>query len=146
VFLRPYKGAGHRVPVSLKLPSDLPEGNYTATVGDDVLNARLTLRENPTLSNPSTLEQVFEAVRLQTSVQRTNLVLRVPVRQGGVALNGKMLPDLPPSMVQILGNSRRTGAQTVTSALVSRQPTEWVIQGSDTVRFQVVRHKKTMDD
>jgi hypothetical protein len=146
VFLRPYKGVGQRVPVSLKLPSDLPEGSYTATVGDDVLNARLTLRENPTLANPSTLEQVFEAVRLQTSVHRTNLVMRVPVRQGGVALNGKMLPDLPPSMVQILGNSRRTGAQTVTNALVSRQPTKWVIQGSDTVRFQVVRHKKTMDD
>jgi hypothetical protein len=146
VFLRPYKGARQRVPVSLKLPSDLPEGAYVATVGDDLLNARLTLRENPTLSNPSTLDQVFEAVRLQTSVQRTNLVLRLPVPQAGVALNGKMLPDLPPSMVQILGNSRRTGAQTVTSVLVSRQPTEWVIQGSDTVRFQVVRHKKTKDE
>jgi hypothetical protein len=146
VFLRPYKGVGQRVPVSLKLPSDLPEGTYVATVGDDLLNARLTLRENPTLSNPSTLDQVFEAVRLQTSVQRSNLVLRVPVAQAGVALNGKMLPDLPPSMVQILGTSRRTGAQTVTGALVSRRPTEWVIQGSDTIRFHVVRHKKTTDE
>jgi hypothetical protein len=146
VFLRPYKGACQRVPVSLKLPSDLPQGRYVATVGDDLLNARLTLRENPTLSNPSTLDQVFEAVRLQTSVQRTNLVLRVPVPQSGVALNGKLLPDLPASMVEILGNSRRTGAQTVNSALVSRRPTEWVIQGSETVRFQVVRHKKTTDE
>ena len=111
VFLRPYKGAGQRVAVSLKLPSDLPEGRYVATLGDDLLNARLALRENPTLSNPSTLEQVFETVRLQTSVRRTNLVLRVPVPQAGVALNGKLLPDLPASMVQILGNSRRTGAR-----------------------------------
>ncbi|MGH7223407.1 MAG: SpoIVB peptidase S55 domain-containing protein, partial [Gemmataceae bacterium] len=145
VFLRPYKGAGQRVQVALKLPSDLPEGRYVATIGDDLLNARLTLRENPILSNPSTLEQVFEAVRLQTSVQRTNLVLRVPVPHSGVALNGKMLPDLPASMVQILGNSRRTGAQTVNSALVSRRPTAWVIQGSETVRFHVVKHKKIMD-
>lgn len=145
VFVRPYKGPRRRVPVLLKLPSDLPEGTYVATVGDDLLNARLRLREDPTLSNPSNLDQVFAAVRLQTNVRRANLVLRVPVPRTGVALNGKMLPDLPASMVQILGNSRRTGAQTVNSVLVARQPTEWVIQGTDTVRFHIVKHKKTTD-
>jgi hypothetical protein len=144
VFLRPYKGARQRVRVSLKLPCDLPEGPYVATIGDDLLNARLTLRDNPTLSNPTTLDQVFEAVRLQTSVQRTNLTLCLPVPHAGVAVNGKTLPNLPPSMVQILGNSRRTGAQTLNSALVARQPTEWVIQGSEAVRFHVVRHKKAL--
>ncbi len=106
VFLRPYKGTRQRVPVSLKLPADLPEGAYAATVCDDLLNARLTMREDPTLSNPANLEQVFETVRVQTAVRRTNLVLRVPVADAGVALDGKALPHLPPSMVQILGNGR----------------------------------------
>jgi hypothetical protein len=145
VFLRPYKGVRQRVPLSLSLPSDLPEGQYTATIGDDLLNARLTLRGDPTLTNPSNLDQVFEAVRVQTSVQRTNVVMRLTLPHGGVAVNGKTLPNLPPSMVQILGNSRRTGAQTLTSALVARQPTAWVIQGSETVRIHVVKHKKTSD-
>ena len=142
VFLRPYKGVRQRVPLSLSLPSDLPEGQYTATIGDDLLNARLTLRGDPTLTNPSDLDQVFEAVRVQTSVQRTNVVMRLPLPYGGVAVNGKTLPNLPPSMVQILGNSRRTGIQTLASALVARQPTAWVIQGSETVRIHVVKHKK----
>jgi hypothetical protein len=142
VFLRPYKGERQRVTVALKLPLDLPEGPYVATLCDDFLNARLTMRDNPTLTNPTNLEQVFETVRVQTSVRRTNLVMRVPVTDAGVALRGKTLPHLPPSMVQILGNSRRTGAQTMNGALVSRQPTDWVIQGSDVVRFTVVRHKQ----
>ncbi|HEY7329034.1 MAG TPA: SpoIVB peptidase S55 domain-containing protein [Gemmataceae bacterium] len=142
VFLRPYKGARQRVPVSLTLPRDLPEGSYTATIGDDLLNARLTLRGDPTLTNPSNLDQVFEAVRVQTDVRRTNVTMRLPLPHGGVAVNGEKLPNLPPSMVQILGNSRRTGAQTLNTALVARQPTAWVIQGSETVRFQVVKHKK----
>ncbi len=143
VFLRPYKGVRQRVPLSLTLPSDLPEGQYTATIGDDLLNARLTLRSDPTLTNPSNLDQVFDAVRVQTSVQRTNVVMRLSLPHAGVAVNGKTLPNLPPSMVQILGNSRRTGAQTLTSALVARQPTAWVIQGSENVRIHVVKHKKT---
>ncbi len=146
VFVRPYKGVRQRLAVSLKLPADLPEGPYVATVCDDLLNARLTLRDNPTLNNPSNLDQVFDAVRVQTSVRRTDLVMRVPVPDAGVALGGQALPHLPPSMVQILGNGRRSGAQTMSAALAARQPTDWVIQGSEVVRFTVVRHKKRVED
>jgi hypothetical protein len=142
VFLRPFKGTRQRLPVSLELPADLPEGNYVATVCDDLFNARLTLRDNPTLSNPTSVQQVLKALEVQTSVKRTSVVLRVPVGPSGVALAGKPLPELPPSMVHILGHSRRTGAQTIQGALVHRQPTDWVIQGSDTVKFTVVRHKR----
>ena len=146
VFVRPYKGVRQRLAVSLKLPADLPEGPYVATVCDDLLNARLMLRDNPTLNNPSNLDQVFDAVRVQTNVRRTDLVMRVPVPDAGVALGGQALPHLPPSMVQILGNGRRSGAQTMSAALAARQPTDWVIQGSEVVRFTVVRHKKRIED
>jgi hypothetical protein len=146
VFLRPWKGVRRRVPVSLKLPVDLAEGPYVATICDDLHNARLTMRDNPTLSNPTNIDQVFDTVRVQKNVKRTNLVMRVPVADAGVALRGETLPHLPPSMVQILGGGRRTGAQTINSALVARQPTEWVIQGSEVVRFTVARHKKTIEE
>ena len=70
--------------------------------------------------------------------------MRVPLSGVGVALGGKALPNLPPSMVQILGGSRRTGAQTMGGALVARQSTAWVVQGSETVRFTVARNKKVL--
>lgn len=142
VFIRPYKGLQQRLPVELKLPADLPEGSYTATVFDDLTNARHELRDNPNLNNPQDLDQVFAALQVQTSAKRTNLVVRVPVNAVGVALKGKSLPNLPPSMVHILGTTRRTGAQTMSGALVSRQNTAWVVQGSDSVRFTVAKHKK----
>jgi hypothetical protein len=141
-FLRPYKGQRQRVPVSLKLPADLPEGTYTAQVCDDVSSARSDLRDNPTLSSPQSVEQIFQALKVQTSAKRTNLVLRVAVPAAGVALDGKSLPHLPPSMVTILGQSRRTGAQTMGGALVARRATEWVVQGSDSVKFNVAKNTK----
>jgi hypothetical protein len=144
-FLRPYKGQRLRVPVSLKLPADLPEGTYSAQVCDDLTNARLALRDNPTLYNPQDVEQIFAALKVQTDAKRTNLVLRVPVNAVGVALDGKSLPNLPPSMVTILGQSRRTGAQTMGGALVSRHNTDWVVQGSETVKFTVAKNKKTTE-
>jgi SpoIVB peptidase S55 len=145
VFIRPYKGLPQRLPATLKLPADLPEGEYTAMVCDDLTNARKVLADNPTLSNPQDIEQVFQALKVQTSAKRTNLVVRVPVNAVGVALNGKALPNLPPSMVQILGEARRTGAQTMGGALVSRQATEWVVQGSESVRFTVARNKRAVN-
>src|SRR5207245_4992463 len=141
VFLRPYKGLRQRLALTLALPDDLPEGSYTATVCDDLTNARQELRDNPTLSNPHSLEQVFASLKVQTAAKRTNLALRVPVPSVGVALQDKALPHLPPSMVQILSGSRRTGAQTLSGALVSRQGTSWVIQGSEIARFTVTRNK-----
>ena len=119
MFLRPYKGMRQRVPVTLKLPADLPEGEYTATVCDDLTNARQELRDNPHLSIPQIgRRRCSRRSRLQTSAKRTNLVVRVPVSAAGVALQGKSLPNLPPSMVHILGKRRKTGAQTISGALV----------------------------
>jgi hypothetical protein len=146
LFIRPFKGPRQRLPISLKLPADLPEGSYTAIVCDDLSNARFELRDNPNLNNPQDLEQVFEALRVQTAAKRTNLVVRVPINAVGVALAGKSLPNLPPSMVQILGNSRRTGAQTMAGALVSRKATDYVFQGSESIKFTVTKNKKVLAD
>ena len=146
LMVRPFKGSRRRMSVSLKLPADLPEGNYSAIICDDLTNARYELRDNPTLSNPLSLEQVFESLRVQTAAKRTNLVVRVPLPAVGVALAGKALPQLPPSMVQILGDARRSGAQTMGGALVARKRTEWVFQGSESVRFTVTKNKRTLSD
>ncbi|MCS6849614.1 MAG: hypothetical protein NZ700_00415 [Gemmataceae bacterium] len=143
-YLRPYKGLRQRLPIALPLPSDLPEGSYTVTVCDDLTNVRQELRDNPNLSSPQNLDQVFEALKLQTSAKRTNLVVRLPLPAVGVALDGKSLPSLPPSMVQIFSNTRRTGAQTMSGALVARQNTPWVVQGSESVKFTVSKNKRTL--
>ncbi len=142
VLLRPYKGARQRVPVALKLPADLPEGNYTAFVSDGPTAARQDIRDNPNLASPQDIDGVFEAVNMMIAAQRTNLVVRVPLNGTGVALDGKTLPSLPPGMVQVLGNTRRTGAQTMNGALAARHATAWVIQGNDSIRFTVAKHKR----
>ena len=142
VFLRPYKGAPRRLTATLQLPDDLPEGDYTVTATDESDAARLALRDDPNLNAPQDVDQVLRAVRLQTEAKRTRLTLRVPLGPSGVAVGGKSLPDLPAGVVQVLGTGRRTGALPICSALTSSQPTDWVLEGSETAHFAVVRHKK----
>ena len=45
----------------------------------------------------------------------------------------------------ILAQGRRSGAQTMSGALVARQATDWVLQGSETVKFTVAKNKKTTE-
>jgi hypothetical protein len=146
VFLKPYKGGRTRVPMTLKLPVDLPEGNYSVSICDDISNARALIRENPLLSAPQDFPQLLEAVQIQLNAKRTHLIMRVATGPNGVASNGKALPNLPGSMVTILGNSKRTGMQTVSGSIVSRQPTEWVVQGGETVKFTVTKNNKIQRD
>ncbi len=141
-FVKPFKGARQRIPVALKLPADLPEGAYNATICEDQQNVRQLLRENPNLNYPQDTNQLLESVQTLLSVKRTHLVMRIPTGSNGVALAGKALPNLPGSMVQIFGSSKRTGAQAISGSVVSHQPTEWVIQGSETVRFTVTKTNK----
>jgi SpoIVB peptidase S55 len=142
VVLRPYRGARQRVQMALPLPADLPDGPYTAMIGDDLNNARAEMRDNPHLASPQSVDALMQTIGLQASARRTNLALRVPIGGTGVTLQGKALPDLPPSMVQILGSSKKTGTQTMNSALVARAATGWVVTGADTARFQVLWNKK----
>ena len=124
------------------MPADLPEGDYTVTATDEVSAARMALHDDPNVSNPLNVEQVLRAVHMQTEAKRTRLTLRVPLGAAGVAVGGKSLPDLPAGMVQILGSARRTGALPISAALTSSQATDWVLQGSDSAPFTVVRHKQ----
>jgi hypothetical protein len=130
--------------VSLKLPQDMPEGSYTATLTDDLSAVRSDMRDIPSLASPQDLEQVLAGVRKLMTGKRTYLAVRVPIGATGVATAGKEMPNLPDSMVQILGNARRSGSQTIRSALVESQPTDWVLQGQETLTFSVSKNKKVL--
>jgi hypothetical protein len=142
VVLKPYKAPRQRVTLKLLLPADLPEGDYTATVCDEPTSARSDVRGDPTLLFPPSADKVLESLRLLTGARRTTLALRVPVGAHGVATGGRALPHLPGSMVRILAGGRRSGAMTMTRALVSRYATGWVIQGGEQVRFTVSKTRK----
>jgi hypothetical protein len=142
VWLKPHKSATCSERLRLKLPANLAEGVYAVQISDDLTNARQEIRESPVLSNPTNLDQVFQALEVQASAKRTNLTMRLVLNDAGVAVDGRELPHLPGSMVEMLANSRRTGAQTMSSAVVSRQPTPWVIQGSQTIKITVTKSKR----
>lgn len=137
VYLRPYKGDLERAEIRVKLPVDLPEGEYRATVTDDASATRRALRDNPTLYYPKSLKKMIHALQVQTQGKRKRLAVLIPIGPSGVHVSGNDMPNLPGSMVQILRNSRRSGARTLKKSLISRHQTQWVIDGQESISFRV---------
>jgi hypothetical protein len=144
VQLRPYKGVPVRQRIEMKIPRDLPEGTYTMTISDDLARARADLRDRPDVNYATTVDGFLKGLESLISAKRTVLAARVPLKPAGVAVGKQAMPNLSPGMVQILGQTRKTGTMLLGSSISARQPTEWVIVGYDTVTFTVAPHHASL--
>ena len=146
VFLQPYKGRREKVTLRVPLPSNMPEGSYTVVIGDDPSNLRAALRSNPSLLSPTSVDQVLAGLRHIASARRNHLAVRISLPQRGVVLEKESLPQLPGSMAEMLSDSREAKALPLGSALVSHHPTDWCLQGSETIKFTVSRNKQVIQE
>jgi hypothetical protein len=144
VHLRPWKSAPVRQRLELKIPNDLPEGSYVLMISDDLTRARNDLRDRPDVNYGTSVDAFLKGLGTIISAKRSMLAARVPLKAAGVAMGNQTLPNLPPGMVQMLGQTRKTGTQLLGSALSARQQTDWVIVGYENVNFAVApRRLKT---
>ena len=93
IGLRQYRGAPSTVPVSVPIPADLRTTQVQLFVGD--ADAALRMDEPPRVL-PQTLDQVLDRLRLTRSHQ--NICVKLLRTAPGLSVEGKNLPDLPPSV------------------------------------------------
>ena len=110
IGLRNYRGEPATVPVSVPIPADLRAPEVQLFVGD--ADAALRMDEPPRVP-PQTLDQVLDRLRLTRSHQ--NICVKLLQTAPGLSVEGKNLPDLPPSVVAQFespnSNSREGDAQ-----------------------------------
>jgi SpoIVB peptidase S55 len=139
VTLKPHKGDRTTIEVSIPIPSDFPEGAAEFHVCDAVNSIRRSFRNNPSLLEPHDLEGVISALRLQTEPKRTALYIQVPAPERGLTVKGQPLPNLPGSVRAVFTSKRETPSPQIRSDIVRVLPAEWVIEGSQSLRFTVAK-------
>jgi len=139
VTLKPFKGDRQTVSVSLPLPADLPEGAYEASLNDMSGSLRRRFRNEPALMEPRDLDGLLKALRLQTLPKRTALYLHVALPDRGLAVQGQSLPNLPGSARAVFSTNRQTQDSPVRTDLIQSADTPWVVEGSQSLRFNVVK-------
>jgi hypothetical protein len=139
VTLKPFKGERRTLTVSLPLPPEIPEGAYEADFCDSVNSIRRRLRNEPGLVEPKQVSDLISVIRLQTGPKRTSLFLHVPLPDRGLAVHGQPLPNLPGSARAVFSTARRTQDSPVRTDLVQSVETPWVVEGTQSLKFTVVK-------
>lgn len=142
VTLRPYKCEPQKVQVSLKLPSDLPPGSYTANICDAGMHLKGIFNEEPTLLVARNVPEIARVYRIQLEERRHTLYLRVLLPDTGLSIERVNLPQLPGSMRAAFESRRSTSGVPIRRSIVSRQATDWVIEGNTQLKFTVVADKR----
>jgi len=139
--IKPYKGPRQTVNLELPLPADLDEGTYEATVCDLTASLRRRIRNEPALMEPRDLDATLKAIRFQIEPQRTALYLHVPLQSRGLSVEGQPLPNLPGSARAVFSSNRQTQDAPVRTDLIQTASTPYVVEGSQTLRFSLVKDR-----
>lgn len=129
---------------SLKLPDDIPDGDYELSFCSALAHAMALKSEKPHLFRAETLSQALATLNLLGSLPDDKLYMRLNLKRGGVAYKQVEMPDLPPSRRRVLNDSRLTAdLNPYTEALVVTHPTDFVVGGRHSVQIQVKRRPDT---
>jgi hypothetical protein len=137
VVLSPYRGRdivlSHKVPI----PKETPAGPLLLNVAGATAASRAESRHEPMV--PRDLDQL---VRIINQLRRNDRVFISATRDDpGAVLGGARLPNLPPSVAQILSNPRQRGdflPVPQRSVLEETIATQFAVDGAATIELEVV--------
>jgi len=130
VTLKPFQQSARMFKTfQFRVPESLREGSgLVLVVCDAWTSLLLELFMAPGRFEPTNLDQLLAL--MEKDEPNNNLVLSVVVPdQAGLTSRGTALPNLPTSLIPVIGNSNQTGVESMTGHIVLRQPTEWILSG-----------------
>jgi hypothetical protein len=137
LVIREFRRPRSTIPVSFKLPDDLPEGAYNLSVSNYIAAISRLQSEMPQKFDPRTVKELFQAIQLVVQPRATTLYLHLPLPEGGLALGQRELPDLPPSKASVIAQAVPLETKSFSRSLVRQAGTDYVIVGSAGAQFVV---------
>ncbi len=144
VLLKRFRKDRLTLPVSFKLPENLPDGTYTLTAGDWLYAAERYQQAQPQIFKPKTVEQLFQALQETVKFRADTLYLHMPIKRGGIALGPNQLPDLPPSKAQVIISANLPDMTTFSKTIVQSKKTNYVIRNNKTATLTVKKQTNQM--
>ncbi|HXF09529.1 MAG TPA: hypothetical protein VN625_02010 [Desulfuromonadaceae bacterium] len=124
IGLHHFRGEPSSIPVTIPVPAGLPPSDLEIFVGDA---DAARLRDEPPPVPPQSLEQILGRLRMTRSHQ--DICVKLLANTPGIAVEGKNLPDLPPSVIAQFASPNGT-SQKATIRRVTLWETNFPVQGT----------------
>jgi hypothetical protein len=100
ITIKPFRGEPVQAELDLDLPPETPPGRLVVRVGDGLTLSRLETRDTPVTFVPEDFQHL---IRLLNHIRAFNRVYaNVSTVDEGILVGGTRLPNLPPSVAQVL--------------------------------------------
>jgi hypothetical protein len=136
IRLRPYTREYTSIPVKIKIPDDVAPGSSIKIIVCDAMNSKmLEMTSAPGRFSPSSFEQLIR--HLEDGERNNNIIVKILLNKKGLTYMGEDFPSLPNSFLSIMSLSNQSGVTPLRSEIVKRIPTEWLINGKQTINLFV---------
>lgn len=120
----------------MRIPEDaLPGSTLNVTACDAIYGQALNRGRSAGKYLPTNFEQLIQYV--ENMERNNNLMVRVLLAKKGITYKGEGFPSLPASMLSIMSFSNQSGVGTLFDEVVSRVPTNYVLNGNQTIPILV---------
>ena len=136
IRLKPYTQELASIPVKIKVPDDVaPGSSIQVIVCDAMISKMLEITTAPGHFLPSSFEQLIDY--FEDGERNNNIIVKIGLKRKGLTYMGEDFPSLPNSFISIMSLSNQSGVTPLRSEMVKRIPTEWLINGKQTINLFV---------
>jgi len=136
IRLKPYTQELASIPVKIKVPDDVaPGSSIQVIVCDAMISKMLEITTAPGHFSPSSFEQLIDY--FEDGERNNNIIVKIGLKRKGLTYMGEDFPSLPNSFISIMSLSNQSGVTPLRSEMVKRIPTEWLINGKQTINLFV---------
>jgi hypothetical protein len=129
ISYQPFRAQEALMPVELKLPRDLPNGDYQLTVSDWSHYFDDERSVSPFEFTANNIDEMFEVLRDVSAIRHDAIYLRLVRRADGVAVGRTAMPLMPSSQREVMLGAGRSDITSFVSSDVKIVPSDEVMSG-----------------
>jgi hypothetical protein len=141
ITLELYLSVNKTYTTQIKIPDDIPPGNYELTAAGDADYRQFSTRLAPYRYTPQNMPDLIKIINELGNTKRNSLYITMILPAGGIVLENSELPQLPLTKTLLLNNSKRsTSTQSAPEWLSRTIPVDTIVL--DSRNFSITVEKK----
>lgn len=127
--------------IEFTVPSDLPDGTYSLTVGGLPTAMQADRQSNPHLYKPESSEDLYHMIKRVLSFRSDRFYLALDSRETGLGVRHYGLGNLPGSKLNQLEQADPSLTQKFTTMRLEQIADKYVVSGSSQLQLVIARNK-----
>ena len=140
ITLAPYHRDKETIHVDVQIPDEALPGTRFVSVCDFQSHLRLELMENRSRFEPETIGEAIEILNIKR--EKTSLFLRISPERYGLVVERSELPNLPLSVLTMLGTAPKTEISPLIYPSVEKIKTSYIIEGHLYLPFTILKKER----